>query len=78
MFNHRATGLRSALLPEGCGVATPEVGSKKMPFWAKFSRGFLFLVPGEGFLKGLGRFLEVSRIFFTGVNPLHGQVGDEL
>ena len=28
MFNHWATGLRSGLLPEGCGVATPEIGSK--------------------------------------------------
>ena len=31
MFNHWATGLRSGLLPEGCGVATPEV-VKKIPF----------------------------------------------
>ena len=29
MFNHWAIGLRSGLLPEGCGVATPEIGSKK-------------------------------------------------
>ena len=29
MFNHWAIGLRSGLLPEGCGVATPEVGQKK-------------------------------------------------
>ena len=40
MFNHWATGLRSGLLPDGCGVATPEIGSKKEQFGAKFSRGF--------------------------------------
>ena len=40
MFNHWATGLRSGLLPEGCGVATPEVDPKKGQLWAKFSRGF--------------------------------------
>ena len=30
------------------------------------------------FFGGFGRFSEVSRIFFTGVSPLHGQVGGEL
>ena len=29
MFSHWAIGLRSGLLPEGCGVATPEVGPKR-------------------------------------------------
>ena len=69
MLNHWAVGLRSGLLPEGCGVATPEIGSKKGQFWARFSRGFRFLVPGESFLEGFGRFLEVSRMFCTGVSP---------
>ena len=32
MFNHWATGLRSGLLPQDCGVATPGVGPKKVPF----------------------------------------------
>ena len=69
MFPHWATGLRSGLLPEGCGVATPEVGPKKKPFGAKFSRGFGFFVPGEGFLEGFGRFSEVSRMFLQGLAP---------
>ena len=47
MFNHWAVGLRSGLLPEGCGVATPEIASKKRLTWAKFSRGFW--VPGDDF-----------------------------
>ena len=31
MFNHWATGLRSGLLPEGCGVTTPEICPKSAP-----------------------------------------------
>ena len=40
MFNHWATGLRSGLLPQDCGVAPQEVGPKKAQILAKFSRGF--------------------------------------
>ena len=35
MFNHWAIGLRSGLLPEGCGVATPEVVQQKGPIWGE-------------------------------------------
>ena len=31
MFNHWAAGLRSRLLAEGCGVATPESAQKRGP-----------------------------------------------
>ena len=35
---------------------------------AVFAR-VLFLMPGDGFLKGFSRFSQVSRMFFTGVSP---------
>ena len=40
------TGLRSGLLPEGCGVATPEV-VKKSPIWGEvFARVLIFGASG--------------------------------
>ena len=79
MFNHWATGLRSGLLPHVVVLQqTPEVDQKKGQIWAKFWREFCFLVPGEGFFEGVGRFSEVSRIFFTGSSPPSGRVGGEL
>ena len=42
MFNHWATGLRSGLLPEGCGVATPKSVQKRTKFERSFREGFYF------------------------------------
>ena len=49
MFDHWATGLRSALLPEGCGVATPEVVQKKSHLGRGFREGFDFWCQGKVF-----------------------------
>jgi hypothetical protein len=40
MFNHWATGLRSGLLPEGCGVATRKRAQKRTEFERSFREGF--------------------------------------
>ena len=42
MFNHWATGLRSGLLPEGCGVATPKSAQKRPNLNAVFARVFYY------------------------------------
>ena len=42
MFNHWATGLRSGLLPAGCGVATPKSVQKRTKFERSFREGFDF------------------------------------
>ena len=78
MFDHWATGLRSGLLPQDCEVGTPETVQKGTKFERVFCEDFVFLVPGDDFLESLGRFSEVSRIFFTGVSPPGVQVGGEL
>ena len=77
MFNHWAIGLRSGLLPQVVVLQHQKMFKKGTVLGEDFAR-VLILVPGEGFLEGFGRFSEVSRIFFTGVSPLHGQVGGEL
>ena len=40
MLNHWAAGLRSKLLPEGCGVATPEMCPKSTPKCGSLPYGF--------------------------------------
>ena len=50
---------------------------KKTVLGEVFARVLIF-GPRGFFLEGFGRFLEVSRMFCTGVSPLHGQVGGEL
>ena len=40
MFNPWATGLRSGLLSQDCGVATPEVAQKSTKFERSFREGF--------------------------------------
>ena len=87
MFDHWAE--RSACLTtglpgygQGCCLRAVRLQHNScpntVPFCPKFSQGFCFFVPGKIFLDGFGRFSEVSRTFFTGVSPLHGQVGGEL
>ena len=78
MFNHWATGLRSDLLPQDCVVATQNMSPKRCHFGRSFREGFDFLCQAIYFLEGFGRFLELSRIFFTGVSPPKDQVGGEL
>ena len=46
MFNHWATGLRSGLLPQDCGVAAPEVGQKSIKIERSFRAGFDFWCQG--------------------------------
>ena len=52
MFNHWAIGLRSELLPQVVVLQHQKLAKKKGQFWARFSRGFLFLVPGGRFFGG--------------------------
>ena len=40
MLNHWAAGLRSGLLAEGCGVATPEMFQKRPPNFGGLPYGF--------------------------------------
>ena len=49
MFNHWATGLRSGLLPEGCGVAAPEVSKKSAILDEIFVRVLIFCARGKFF-----------------------------
>ena len=46
MFNHWATGLRSGLLPQDCGVATPEFGKKTQHLNAIFAKVLIFCYMG--------------------------------
>ena len=66
MFYHWATGIRSGLLPEGCGVATPEVVQKRSHLGRGFREGFDFSARGsifEGFWQVLG---GLPRVFYKG------------
>ena len=78
MFNHWATGLRSGLLPQVVVLQHQKLSKKGAFLGEVFARVLIFWFQGKVFLRGFGRFSEVSRIFFTGVSPLHGQVGGEL
>ena len=77
MFNQWAIGLRSGLLPQVVVLQHQKL-SKKGPIWDEVFAWALIFGPRNDFLEGFGRFSEVSRIFFTGVSPLSGQVGGEL
>ena len=78
VLNHWAAGLRSRLLAEGCGVATPESAQKRCPklrslerkndFWPHEMRE---RVVSPGFHEWPGGFL-------LGVGPPIDQVGGEL
>ena len=46
MFNHWAAGLRSGLLPEDCGVATPKRGEKRGADFGSLQGSFDFWVRG--------------------------------
>ena len=52
--------------------------SKKGPISSEVFAGALILGARGMFWEGFGRLSEVSRIVFTGVSPLDGQVGGEL
>ena len=53
MFDHWATGLRSGLLPQDCGVATPEVVQKRCHFERSFREGFDCWCQGKVFWRVL-------------------------
>ena len=66
MFNNWATGLRSGLLPEGCGVATPKGVQKRTKFERSFREGFIFDARGwivEGFQQVLA---GLPHVFYRG------------
>ena len=66
MFNHWATGLRSGLLPEGCGVAAPKSVQKGPNLNAVFARVFIFDARGwifEGFQQVLA---GLPHVFYRG------------
>ena len=78
VLNHWAAGLRSRLLAEGCGVATPKSAQKRCPKSGSLERNFdfgphemRFQVVSPGFHESPGGFL-------LGVGPPIGQVGGEL
>ena len=77
MFNHWATGLRSGLLPQVVVLQHQKLAKKRTVLGEVFVRVLTFGPRGK-FLEGFGRFLEVSRMFFTGVSPSSCQVGGEL
>ena len=77
MFNHWAIGLRSGLLPQVVVLQHQKL-AKKNSFGRGFREDFDFWSQGKVFWRVFGRFSEVSRVFFTGVSPLNGQVGGEL
>ena len=63
MFMHWATGLRSGLLPQDCGVATSEVGKKTPNLSAAFVKVLIFGARGwisGGFRQVLGGLPHVS------------------
>ena len=66
MFNHWATGPRSGLLPEGCGVATPKSVQKRQKYCAFFARVLICDASGwilGGFQQVLGGF---PHVFYEG------------
>ena len=73
MFNHWATGLRSGLLPQVLVLQHQELAKKGTIFGEAFARVLMFGA-NEGFLEGLGRFWEASRMCFIRVSHPNGQV----
>ena len=69
MFNHWATGLRSGLLPEGCGVATPEVVQKRSHLGRSFREGFDFWCQGKVFWRVLVGSRRSPACFLQGLAP---------
>ena len=69
MFNHWATGLRSGLLPEGCGVATLEVVQKRSHFERSFREGFGFWCQGKVFWRVLVGSRRCPASFLQGLAP---------
>ena len=78
VLNHWAAGLRSRLLAEGCGVATPESAQKRGPKSGSLERNFDFW-PHEMRLQVVWPgFHEWPGGFLLGVGPPIDQVGGEL
>ena len=67
MFNHWAAGLRSGLLPEGCGVATPEMCKKMPPKFGSLPYGFDVWRQGMHFLIALAGSRGCGGGFLLGV-----------
>ena len=51
MLNHWATELRSGLLPQDCGVATPEIGQERFHLGRSFREAFDFWCQGDVFYR---------------------------
>ena len=69
MSAHWNNGLRSGLLPQVVVLQHQKLAKKIHSFGRGFREDFDFGSQGKVFLEGFGRFLEVSRMFCTGVSP---------
>ena len=78
VLNHWAAGLRSRLLAEGCGVATPESAQKRGPKLRSLERKIDFWPHEMRFQVVWPGFHEWPGGFLLGVGPPIDQVGGEL
>ena len=78
VFNHWATGLRSGLLPEDCGVATPKMCQTNTPKFGSLQEGFDFWLQGMSSQVVCAGLYESPGGLLPGVGPLIRHVGGEL